>query len=303
VSQPFLVGPMIHLATLPLFRELNHAQVASIAFEADEVVFEPERWIVQAGEVVEAMYVIVDGYAKVGGGVEPLGPGSMVGFPDILVPGPARSGVRADTEVVALRIETDALRELCESDFSVLTGLMTFLATKVVETGVGAGPRGGSEEAPIGRMSPREPIGEGETLDRVDRMLALHRVAVLPTDSMDALAELAGHVHEAALEPGEELWSGDGPADVFWVVVSGALEWLGAGDRGGPIGPGGVVGFAETLAGVPYTGRASATALSVLLEVDIDPFVDLIEDHFELGFSLLSSLAGRLLELGTAPRA
>ena len=143
MSRPFLVGPMIHLGTLAPFRDLGHAQIASIAFEADEVVFERDRWIVQAGEVVEAMHVLVDGYAERTDrpSDELLGPGSLVGFPDMLVAEPARGGVRADTEIVALRVDTDALRELCESDFSILAGLLTYLATRVVEAGVGTAKR------------------------------------------------------------------------------------------------------------------------------------------------------------------
>jgi CRP-like cAMP-binding protein len=126
-------------------------------------------------------------------------------------------------------------------------------------------------------------------------MLALHRAPAFPDESMDALAELAGHVQQVSLEEGDVLWNAGARAEGFWVVCSGAVELTWAPATRLTVGPGGVPGLVETLADRDFACEARAIERTTLLSVAIDPFMDLIEDHFELASSLLGWLARPLI--------
>lgn len=289
-ARPLMVGPMIHLGTLAPFRQVSYAQLTLIAAECEEVVYGEDGWLSRRGETIDAMHMILDGYVNVVGAHQQalLGPGSLIGFPDVLVPEPARLGVRADTDVLALRLETDALRDLCEHDFSILASLLSYLAERVTDD---------AEALPHVVAGSGDPIDAASdpSFDRVARMLALHRAPAFPAESMDALAELAGHVDVVHLGDRAELWSPGRVADGFWVVAEGSVHVSTADGIAYSVWSGGVPGLPETLAGRAYASRARAAAPTTLLSVGIDPFMDVLEDHFELAYSLLGWLATHLV--------
>lgn len=280
-SRVNLAGPTVHLGTLGPFRALSPMNLARIAVEAEEVVFEPESWLIRRGVEQKAMYMVMDGHVRVFGAEGPsvAGPGELVGFPDLFVPGARALGALSDSEVVALRLETDALRDVCERNFSVIAGLLSWLAGEVAaDRDARLGVIGGLPE-PASQLP-------AVARDRVLRMLALQRAPAFPLESMDALAELAGRVVERTVEAGEILWEEGAPADRFWVVAAGAVALReAAGDS--VMRTGGVPGFPETLGGLAYRGRAEVVESGLLLSVDVDPFMDVLEDHFELAFSTL----------------
>jgi len=117
---------------------------------------------------------------------------------------------------------------------------------------------------------------------------------------MDALAELAGHVDEVRVEAGEPLWRLGAPADGFHLICAGDVHLGGGPWRvGDHLGPGSVPGIVGTLAGRSYEYEAIASEPSLLLHVGAEPFLDLLEDHFEMAYELLGRLARNVLEAET----
>ena len=282
---PLYVGPLIHLRTLPAFEGLSHTQLRDLAYEVEEVLLPRGSTLIQRGEPADAMYLIVDG--KVQAGPEAVGPGGVVGFLDMLAPGPTPTGARADTDVVALRLETDALRDVSEQNFWVLGALLTHVADRI------ASDRGALDRATRGAAVPTK--SKPGALDRVGRILSLYRASAFSPDAMDALAELAGHVEEVRIEAGEALWEPGEVATEFFVVCSGRVASP-ADSRGGAteLGPGSVLGLVEMLAEREHAYEVTAAEATVLLRVGSDPFMDVLEDHFEMAFGLLAWLAGHL---------
>lgn len=140
----------------------------------------------------------------------------------------------------------------------------------------------------------QEPLGPG--LDRVRRLLALHRSPVFPSASMDALAELADHMREVRLAPGEALWVMDEPATFFHVVCAGTVRYVGPGwGDAATIGPGGVPGMPETLSDTARGFEALATTDTAALVLGHEAFLDVLEDHFDMASGILARLAGVLL--------
>ncbi|MDX1494623.1 MAG: cyclic nucleotide-binding domain-containing protein [Longimicrobiales bacterium] len=285
-GRPDAVGPLIHLRTLSPFHHLSPAQVSLLTQEAEEVAHAAGSWLVPPGEAPSGIYMLLDGYARVVREEEDriFEPWSLLGYPDVLIPGKTGRGIRAETDVFALRLGTDDLRDLCERHFAILATLLSNMADEVLA-------RPSARSAALVGAGDVGPLPFGESLDRVGRMVALQRAPVLPQESMDALAELSGRVDRVDLAPGEALWSPTAAADGFFVVCTGAVD-LGE-DDGSSVraGLGSAPGFLETLCGQPYRTTAEAAEDATLLRVGIDPFMDVAEDHFELGYAILGRMA------------
>ena len=229
--------------------------------------------------------MLLDGYVRIRGSEEDrlLEPWSLIGYPDVLVPDRVSPGIRAESDIVALRLETDDLRNLCERHFAILAALLTNMASEVF-----AHPS--ARHAALAAAGDVGPLPFGGPLDRVGRMIALQRSPVLPRGSMDAIAELAGRVERVDLEPGDALWAQGAGAGAFYVVCSGSMG-VGGTEDAVTLGPGSAPGLVEMLSGRPYSRPPVALEEARLLRVGIDPFMDVAEDHFELGYAVLGRMA------------
>ena len=291
MSSPLYVGPFLHLRTLPAFEGLSNEQLRDLAYEAQEVLLPRGTPIVRRGEASSAMYLIVDGFVEVGPDAV-VGPGGVVGFLDVLAATRALAGAAADTDVVAFRIEMDALRDVCEQNFAVLSALLRHVADRTLDQ------RHALMRTIVGRSTRGLPVDR--PLDRVGRIVALYRSPTFPSHSMDALAELAGHLDEVRMERGEALWQPGEAADGFYLVCSGSIQLGGGPWRvGDHLGPGAVPGIVATLADRAYEYEAVASESSVLLHVRAEPFMDVLEDHFEMTIEMLGRMARNLLEAGS----
>lgn len=284
-TPPMSVGPLIHLRTLEPFRTLSPAQLTLLTHEAEEVGFAADSWLVPPDDSIDAMFMVIDGFVRLveDGKSRTLGPWSLVGYPEVLVRDTAELGIRAETDVVALRLETDALRELCERNFGILSALLDDMGDRL------AADVGRLERSISAAGAPIQGPYQGP-LDRVGRMVALQRARLLPRESMDALAELADRVDRIELGAGDPLHERDAPATEFHVVCTGALELRAPGRPPLSVGVGATPGLPETLGSVGYVHEVVASRDSTVLRVALDPFMDVLEDHFELGYSILGLL-------------
>lgn len=286
-----LVGMVIQLGALPPFRSLSHRRLAALAYEGEVVMFERDAWVLRSDEAVTSLHVVLEGHL-VDLSRPPamlLGPGALVGFPDLFVAGPTGAAVRTEGEAVTFRIETDAIRDLCERDFISTATLLGHLADRVAADPVsaaaasetGGSKTGGSASAPIPTR-----------LDRVGRMIALARAAPFGREHMDALAELAGQVDVERLRPGDVLHDGSGPPDRYRVIVEGAVSLVHPDRQERRLAPGATPGLVEALASRAPDHTAQAAEETTVLTVPMDPFLDVLEDHFELAFTLIAWLSG-----------
>jgi len=286
-TRPPFVGPLLHLRTLPALEGLAPAYLTVLAQEMEEVLLPGGMPLLTPGSLAQELHVIVDGAVTIrrGGRVTSAGPGDVVGFLEVLTQEASPGGAWVDGDTVALKLDAEGLREACERHFAILMSLLSGIARQVLldpsalsAVVQGGGPEGG---APL----------RGE-LDRVGRMVALHRSPAFPSASMDALAELAGSLREVRFQAGDPLWSVGEPADGFYLVCDGLVRY--ADEAAGwsvDVGPGGVPGLPATLARTRWVVAASAVTDVVALRVDTEPFLDVLEDHFHMAFQFLGRLA------------
>jgi len=283
------VGPLLHLGTTRGFEGLSQRLLAVLAAEAEEVVVRRGDSLLSPRDPAQAVYAVVDGLVEVveGGHRSVVGSGEAVGLLEVLAREAAGGEARAEVDTVALRLDGDVLREAQERHFGILAGFLEEVASRLLR----------SPDAmltAVRGVEGQEPLGPG--LDRVRRLLALHRSPAFPSASMDALAELADHMREVRLAPGEHLWVVGEPATFFHVVCAGTVRYVGPGwSDAASIGPGGVPGMPATLAGTTRTFEAVAATDTTALVLGHEAFLDVLEDHFDMASGILARLAGVLL--------
>ena len=289
-TRPLFVGPLLHLRTLPALQGLAPSYLTALAQETEEVLLPRGMPLLTRGAVAQELHVIVDGSVTLrrGGGVRSAAPGDVVGFLELLSQSPADTDAIVDVDTVALKLDADGLREVCERHFAVLISLVSSIAGQIVSDpfALRAVVQGGPEGGPPA----------GAELDRVGRMVALHRSPAFPSASMDALAELAVSLREVRFDAGEPLWSVGEPADGFFLVCDGLVRYTNP-EAGWSVdvGPGGVPGLPGTLARTRRVVAAAAVTDVVALRVDTEPFLDVLEDHFHMAFQFLGRLARCIL--------
>jgi CRP/FNR family transcriptional regulator, cyclic AMP receptor protein len=122
------------LRAVPLFDGCSKRQVRRLAREADVVGFEPGRRIVEEGQTGEALFVVLEGSARVvrdGREVGALIPGDFFGELSALDGGPRTASVVAETPMETLRLFRHTLRKIVEDEPGLALGLLEGLARRL----------------------------------------------------------------------------------------------------------------------------------------------------------------------------
>ena len=282
------VGPLdrvLHLRALAPLEHLTAHQLSVLARYVEEVSWAAGSTVYRPGEPVDACYVIVDGRISMRGAVNrDAGPRETIGFLDQVARTTRGLDAVAQTETLALRLDWDAQLEICEQHFWVLWQYIRYLAKQLAARNVRVAER-----------TPAAPLKSGSgLLNFAERMLTLGTTGVFPSNSMDAIAELARHVAETTAEPPDRLWVQGSPANEFWLVASGEVQAIHDHDIE-VIGAGAAAGMFEALAGMSRRSDAVVSDAVRALRISVEPFTDILEDHFEMGVDFMSSLARLLL--------
>ncbi|MDH3224990.1 MAG: cyclic nucleotide-binding domain-containing protein [Gemmatimonadota bacterium] len=232
---------------------------------------------------------VVDGTlsARQADGTERLiGPGGLAGLTHVLAEAP-RMALEATRPTRLLLVDDETLEELIERYFVVVEVLihhlarssLAALATLPDGTALGASEAGRPKRV--------------EALDFVDRLAMLTHAESIPPESLNALSELAGQVHERRWRPGEILWRAGEPAEDFLVMAEGSIECAMGAGRHHHLGYGASVGKYEALIGLPRRFTAVVAQPLTALVVNRDLFFDLLEDHGGMARDFLRALARR----------
>lgn len=292
-----LVGPLdrvLYLRTLPVFEPLGSEALAAIAQHARERFFRRGSTVLRPDRPAHAVFVVVDGLISIyrdARRVEDAGPGEAVGFLHLLSRTTEGIEARADVDTLTLELDWDAQLDVCEDHFPVLLQYVRYLSRRSVAelSRIADGTRlGEPHDAPF--VGPR-------ALNLVERILGLRRSRPFSRCSVDALSELARHVVEERLRAGQPIWTRGTPAGHLLLVVSGSVRCHVDPGRAFLAGPGVTLGMHEALMdGVRWYDVVTAEDL-VGLRIDVEPLVDILEDHFEMAIDLTSMMAVRLMEL------
>lgn len=300
VDSVLFVGPLervLLLRTLPILDGLGPVQLAAIAQHAQERFFEPHALLRTPEQAAGAIYLIVQGEVEVkreDGGVRKLGPGDAVGFVEMLSRTRRSLEARAVVHTIVLELDWDAQLDVCEEHFPVVMQYIGYLAGRTIEAlrkqlGAAANP-------PLASKSK----GFKGNLNLVERVLVLSRSRDLSTGSLDALAELAHHVLDAQWAAGEPIWALDEPAAHFMLLTRGAVQCTTRSGEAFAYQTGEAVGMHEALQQSRRWYAAQSKTKTAALRIDLEPFVDILEDHFDLSLDFMAVLAANLIRLERA---
>lgn len=121
------------LQRVPLFAGLNKRHVRKIAGASTIARVPAGQHIVREGFSAEAFYVVLEGEAHVTGPPTStrLGPGDFCGELGLLDGSPRSASVRADTDVVAVRLPRKEFLDLVDHRPDIARALLADLAARV----------------------------------------------------------------------------------------------------------------------------------------------------------------------------
>lgn len=134
---------------------------------------------------------------------------------------------------------------------------------------------------------------------------AISTVPLFATLDDDARAALLGAMHEITLRRGEVLFNEGDPGDRLYLVIDGKMK-LGHSSGDGRenllaiLGPGELLGELTLFDPGERTATATAVAVTQLLELQHDPFMEIVDTRPELAKHMLRALAVRLRKTNEA---
>jgi len=276
-------------------RELSVAEIAVLVEHARERRFRAGETILRSGERVPAFHVLVEGRVRAEGGEyldgRELGPREDLGLLSLLAR--REKGVDATTleDTVTLSFDEEVFFDILEDHFPLTHGLVRYLAHSTLELRRLVPP--GTYLAPLeGVLRPPD-----RPLDLVERILLIRRPgSPFEHSGLDAVTQVARQTPEVHFEKGVTIWKSGDRSDHALILVSGTIacttQW---GISRFRVGPGYPLGNLERFSGDPRWYTATTETPVVAVRTDTEPFLDVVEDHFDMALDLLAGMAKRVI--------
>lgn len=295
------VGPVervLFLRTVSVYRHLPPEVLAAIARHTAELFVPKGSQLITPEAASDRVLLVVEG----GLGIEmsdgrrsTIGPGGTIGLLARLARTPCPITAWTETDTLALEVDWTAHLDVCEEHFAVLLEYMRTIAIELLshEAKLSLDER---ERTRLAQLSLPRQAPEDNEMDRIHRALWLGITPSFRKANRDALFELAGHVTESRWADGEVLWNAGHPADHFVLITAGRVAEAG-GRSGPPVAAPSLLGLEESLAGQRRLRQIRAVGPVRALRVEVESFLDILEDHFDAALGIASEFAGRLLPL------
>jgi CRP-like cAMP-binding protein len=122
------------LRNVPLFAGQNNRQLRWILEWTKEFEYKPGATLVEQGKRGQALFVMLEGHAKVLRGartITRLGPGDFFGETAMLDGRPRTASVVADGPVRCLRLDQQDFRQLVDGDSTIAWNMLVSLAARL----------------------------------------------------------------------------------------------------------------------------------------------------------------------------
>jgi hypothetical protein len=290
-TSPRSLDLLLKLRRIPLFRMLPLESLNTLALAARLQTLAPGQALARAGEPWSALCLVLSGELE-----GPSGGGDarvltqraeLLGALALLAGQPLPCEIRARSSVQLLRIPSDALFDLLEADPGAMLEVLRATAQLLLEAPVSTGgepPRAAS-------------TGRAHPMDLVQRMLLIWRSFGMENVSVTGLADLARVATQSIADGKRPLWRVGDTASEGVLVVDGGVTLQVAGTGVQHVGPGGLLGGLDLMAGTPRRYDAQPTAGTVLLHMPAVQILGLFEDHFDMAMGVLTGMSRSALAL------
>ena len=276
---------------------LPAGDLALIAEYLRERTFAPGEVLHTEGEPVGALHFVAEGSVLLHRGQAAVGRavrGAEVGGLEMVARAPGQFTAVAETETLTLELTAETNAEMLDDHFGIFHSVLRQTCREIID----AHRRMPKEATRV--MPPPLPVASAPAreLDLVERIFFLRQAPPFARSSINALAELSRSVAEVHFDPGTVLWSEGFSARGIFLIVSGMVR--AASPRFGfelMLGAGQPLGILEAFAQIPRWYEATVLEPTVVLTGDVETFVDVLEDNFEMAMDYLAVVARWLLAL------
>jgi len=293
-----LVERMLVLRALPAFAHLPDDDLAVVANQVTERVFRRGEVLIRQGEPVDVTHVVVEGRVEIledGVVVDSSERRIGIGSLSMLSRIHARRTVRAEQDTLVLELFHQRLRDLLEEHFSLLDGLIQFIARETIDTFLALDEdfRIPMHERPLPVRIP----SLQRDLDLVERILVIRQVPAFRRSRLDAVAQYAKLLEQIYIPKGEILWTQGEDCYHYLHMIHGVARCQREGASAVlRFSMPGMPGFVGALGGIPRWSTAVAETDLVALRVDREILPDVLEDNFEMALRFLEAAARRLVQ-------
>jgi len=275
---------------------LPASDLALIAEYLRERTFAAGEVLHAEGDAMAALHFVAEGSVllqRAGVTVARAVRGAELGGLEMVARSPAQFTAVAETETLTLELTSEANSEMLDDHFGIFHSVLRQTCREIIEH-----HRRMPADAPSVMPPPRAIEVPERELDLVERIFFLRQAPPFARSSINALAELSRAIAEVHFDPGTVLWSEGYSARGIFLIVSGMVK--AASPRFGfemQVGAGQPLGIVEAFAQMPRWYEATVVEPTVVLTGDVETFVDVLEDNFEMAMDYLAVVARWLLAL------
>jgi CRP-like cAMP-binding protein len=285
---------LLLLRAMEALRPLDDSSLILLAEHARVRRFRAGDIVIAEDGPIDAVYLVTSGQITVtvsGKTIAVVGPGFGAGFAPLLAR--ISTGVRAVADVATqtLEIAAEVLLDVYEQDFAFIRNVMRLQTRSIL------GVRDGLPADP--EHPPAVDLGTWRDTERtlVERVLAIHTQPIFRGASLDAVIELVRSDVEVRYAAGDRIWAAGDPSMFALRVEYGRVRCTNPAGKSVDVGSGFVFGMLDCFAELPRGYEARAETPVIAYSSTVEPLLVVLEAHFDLAMSLVSTFARLRIEL------
>jgi CRP-like cAMP-binding protein len=298
MRQQDLTERLLRLRGVPVFRGMTAPELAPLAATMRSATFEKGDILLREDEPPRAFHMLVTGAVTMrrrGRKIRTITAPGGVGFLSLLARTSGGTEAIADAHTESFELRADAIDEMFEDHFPVVLGTIRWITERLIAENLVQPP------------PPYVPNKEGwehligdRELGMVERIFLLRRTVAFKNANVNSMARLARDMTEERHPEGKLIWQRGDPADASIFVVKGRLEleWnepVSGAKQTQTVGPGFVVGGAESLAHTQRWNDLRTIDPVIFLRGSREALIDMFEDDLEVALKFMSTIASFLL--------
>lgn len=280
---PNVLRRMLALRQFPMLGAAAVDELAALAETLVTARFPAGSVIAEAASRMSAIHLILEGRIESRPHGHTWGPRNVFGALEVAAGRDVATTAIAATDVETLQLPADDFTEVLEDNFSVLLSTLRDLAARMIAI------------PPPATAKLSLDIDAGK-LGLVPRLILLRQQLPLQRAGLHALASLAHRCDEVRMPAVTAIAGAGEVATHAHVIVEGDLDVLCEGTVLHTLGAGASLGLLETLAGEPHVFSIVTRSPVRALRSTATAIVDLLEDHTDVAFGMISTLAAALLD-------
>ncbi len=282
-----LLAKVAWLKAADLFALTPEHALAPLATLAREVQVAPGEAICQRGAVADALYILIDGEARLGDDGPRLRPGDVTGELALVDPAPRDVAVRATRQSRWLRLDCEALRQEMTEGSEIARGMIRSLVRRFRELGHVAAP-------------PTVAVSTAEIRRRQAGLLILEKVVLLKSVSIftrvpeEELAAVASIVTEVEVDAGQRIIEQGELGTSMYIIAQGQVR-VHDGERFlRYLEEREVFGELAALDPEPRIADVSAETDCLLFELGARALEELMAEHIDVAQGLIGVLCNKI---------